>query len=51
MKNTMGASLPIVIGVVIASVCITQDNYGGAAFAIVVCAIASLVLYRKSRGK
>lgn len=51
MKNTMGTRLPIVIGVVIASVCITQDNYGGAMFALVVCGIASLVLYRKARGK
>lgn len=51
MKNTMSTGLPIVIGVVIASVCITQDNYDGAVFAIVVCGIASLVLYRKTRGK
>ncbi|MGW1297000.1 hypothetical protein [Streptomyces sp. NPDC002533] len=51
MNNSMGYSFPIVIGVVIAAVCITQNNYGGAIFAVVVGAGVSLALRFKSRRK
>ncbi|WP_159024576.1 hypothetical protein [Streptomyces scabiei] len=44
-KNTMTTGFPLVIGTVIAVVNITQDNYGGAAFAVVVGAVISLVLH------
>ncbi|MEU1211157.1 hypothetical protein ACFYSH_10090 [Streptomyces sp. NPDC005791] len=51
MKNTVGHSLPVVIGVVIAAVAITQENYGGAIFAVVVGAGFSVALGIKSRRK
>ncbi|MGW1900816.1 hypothetical protein ACWCQB_26045 [Streptomyces hirsutus] len=37
--------LPLVIGTVIAVGSITQDNYGGAAFAVVTGAVISLALH------
>jgi len=51
MKNTVGHGFPVVIGVVIAVVSITQENYGGAIFAVVVGAGFSLALGFKSRRK
>ncbi|MGW0775996.1 hypothetical protein ACWD01_20600 [Streptomyces sp. NPDC002835] len=48
-KSSMGYSMPVVIGTVIAAVSITQENYGGAAFAAVTGAVVSVVLYVKSR--
>lgn len=50
-KNTMGYGFPLVIGVVIAAVAITQHNYGGAVFAAVVGAAVSLFLYIRSTRK
>ncbi|MFJ8825454.1 hypothetical protein ACIREE_27220 [Streptomyces sp. NPDC102467] len=42
-KSSMTTGTPLVIGTVIAAASIAQSNYGGAAFAIVTCAIISLV--------
>ncbi|WP_369198769.1 hypothetical protein [Streptomyces djakartensis] len=47
-KNKAGAGFALVIGVVIAAVAITQDNYGGAVFAVAAGAIASGLLYVRS---
>ncbi|MET9862713.1 hypothetical protein ABZY93_26120 [Streptomyces smyrnaeus] len=47
-KNDMTTGFPLVIGTVIAAASITQDNYVGAAFAIVACAVISLVLHVRS---
>ena len=47
MKN--GSAFPIVIGVIIAAVSITQKNYGGAVFAVAFGVIASTVLYVRAR--
>ncbi|UYQ63472.1 hypothetical protein [Streptomyces peucetius] len=48
-KSSLGHSMPVVIGVVIAAVSITQENYGGAVFAAVAGAAVSAALYVKSR--
>lgn len=48
-KNSLGYGMPVVIGTVIAAVSITQENYGGAAFAAVTGAVVSTALYVKSR--
>ncbi|MEU0587853.1 hypothetical protein [Streptomyces sp. NPDC006132] len=47
-KNSMTTGLPLVIGTVIAAGVLVQDNYGGAVFAVVAGAGASLVLHRRS---
>ncbi|MFE1953265.1 hypothetical protein ACFW9D_22685 [Streptomyces sp. NPDC059524] len=48
MKRTgQTTGFPLVIGAVIAAASITQDNYGGAVFAVLVGAGASLVLHVK----
>lgn len=48
-RNNLGHGMPVVIGTVIAAVGITQENYGGAAFAVVTGAAVSAALYVKSR--
>ncbi|RZU51339.1 hypothetical protein EV385_3154 [Krasilnikovia cinnamomea] len=48
-KSSAGSGFPIFIGVVIAIVSLTQDNYQGAAFAIGFGAILSLVMYVRGR--
>ncbi|CAM5541184.1 hypothetical protein [Streptomyces hirsutus] len=44
-NDSMTTGFPLVIGTVIAAGSITQDNYGGAAFAVVTGAVISLVLH------
>ncbi|MGH4027380.1 hypothetical protein ACQB60_00435 [Actinomycetota bacterium Odt1-20B] len=50
-KNSMSTGFPLLIGVVIAAVCTTQKNWGGAGFAVVVGAAVSLWMLRSSRRK
>jgi hypothetical protein len=51
-KNSMTPGFPLVIGSVVAASSIVQDNYGGAALAVVVGAVISLVLHvRLSRNQ
>lgn len=45
----MTTGFPLVIGTVIAVASITQDNYGGAVFAVVAGAVISLVLHVRIR--
>ncbi|MDX3693311.1 hypothetical protein PV726_23770 [Streptomyces europaeiscabiei] len=47
-KDSMTPGTPLVIGAPIAAVSILQDNYGGAVFAVVFCAVVSLVLHVRS---
>ncbi|WP_250007694.1 hypothetical protein [Actinoplanes sp. M2I2] len=44
-----GASFPIVIGVIVAAVAITQENYIGAAFAMIAGILLSLYMFRRAR--
>ncbi|SFN93902.1 hypothetical protein SAMN04487980_103913 [Streptomyces sp. cf124] len=51
-KNSMTVGFPLVVGIVIAAGSIAQDNYGGAAFAVVAGAVISFVLHiRVSRNQ
>ncbi|MFE0103072.1 hypothetical protein [Streptomyces sp. NPDC059009] len=50
-KNSMSTGFPLLIGVVIAAVCTTQENWGGAGFAVVVGGAVSLWMLRSSRRK
>ncbi|UUU30370.1 hypothetical protein JIX56_10915 [Streptomyces sp. CA-210063] len=47
-KKSMTSGTPLVIGSLIAAGSIVQDNYGGAVFAVVTCAVISLVLHVRS---
>ncbi|MFF7394533.1 hypothetical protein ACFZAE_39740 [Streptomyces scabiei] len=47
-KNSMTPGTPLVIGSLIAAGSIVQDNYVGAVFSVVFCAVVSLVLHVRS---